>query len=160
MALSELDDLLGIAEIATVFVGFAVLISVVSPRSSDKQPIVAMIMGASMVLVACIMPILVRTFQIDAIAVVRISSFVFVIANAMVVVAMLKLIPGFSELTATRTPIVAWSMEAVMYTLLVLCAAGIWPKYSVSLYYGAVVVLLVQVIVLFMVLAISLSQDE
>ena len=54
---SSLDDLLGIAEIATVFIGFAVLISVVSSKPNIRFNVMGIIIGASMILVACVLPI-------------------------------------------------------------------------------------------------------
>ena len=160
MNTSALDDLLGIAEIATVFIGFAVLISVLSPRPSNKHQVLGMVITAAMVLVACVLPLVLRTLQIEAVTIVRVSSVIFAVLNLAVTVAMFRFIPGFSESQGSNLARVVWGIEGSVYSLLVLCAAGIWSVYAITMYYSAVVLLLFQVIVFFISLAIGLSQDE
>ena len=157
---SALDDLLGIAEIATVFIGFAVLISVVTPRPANKMQVLGMVISASMVLVACILPLVIRTTGMDTSLILQISSAVFIPLNIAVTVAMFKLVPVFQAQPNSNRARFVWLIESFMYLLLILCVIGLWPDFAVTLYYGAVVVLLLEVIFFFISLAIALSQDE
>jgi hypothetical protein len=154
-----LGDLIGIAEIATVFIGFAVLISVLSTKSSSRFHVMGIVIGASMVLVACLLPILLRTTDMSTYNVLRLSSAIFAGINLVSTIAMFRWIPGFSESQKKNPSFGIWGIEASIYLLLFLCASGVWGGYAITLYFGAVLALLFQIIVMFVALSIRLSQQ-
>ncbi|MEM1403882.1 MAG: hypothetical protein AAGG55_11170 [Pseudomonadota bacterium] len=159
MGYESLDDLLGIAEIATVFIGFAVLISVLSPKTTNQHIVLGIVIGASMVLVACLIPILLRTLSVDTLQVLRYSSVLFAIANLSATIAMFRLIPDFADAQKERPAYSVWALKAVMYILLTLCALGYWDGYTTMFYFGAVIALLFQIIGMFISLTINLSRE-
>lgn len=156
----SLDDLLGIAEIATVFIGFAVLVSVLSTRPSNRFNVTSIVISASMILVACLLPIVFRTTEMSISNLLRLSSVLFAGINLSATLAMFRWIPGFLESQKGNPAFGIWAFEATVYLLLLLCATGAWGTYTITFYYGAVVVLLFQIIVMFISLTISLSQES
>ena len=162
MGVDIFNDLIGIAEIATVFIGFAVLISVLAVQSSNRVQVMGIVVGATMTLVACLLPVLFRTFQIDALLIVRASSATFIPINLLATAAMFFWIPDMKE-TFVENSIVsasAWVFEAIVYVLLACCAFNVLENFSITFYFGAVLTLLFQVIFLFLSLTISLSQQS
>ena len=160
MSYESLDDLVGIAEIATVFIGFAVLISVLSTKSSSRFNVMGIVIGASMILVACLLPIVLRTTEMGISNLLRLSSVIFAPINLFATVAMFRWVPGFSESQKLNPSFGIWGIEATVYLLLLLCATGAWGAYTITFYYGAVIVLLFQVIFMFISLTIGLSQES
>lgn len=154
-------DLIGIAEIATVFIGFAVLISVVSPSLSNRVQVMGIVIGAAMVLIACLLPILLRTFEDSPSLIARISSITFIVINTLTTFAMFRWVPGMSQSVKSEASIsiIVWAFEAIMYLLFMLCVFNIWSQYIITFYFAAVFVLLIQIIFLFLILTISLSQS-
>ena len=56
--------------------------------------------------------------------------------------------------------ILVWSLEAVMYGFLILCFMQIWTEHSVAFYFAAVITLMLQAILMFVALVLSISQEQ
>lgn len=160
MEFSVFDDLLSIAEITSVFVGFAVLISVLTPTVADKARLLGMITGASMAIVACILPVSLRYYITSTVDVIQLASILFIILNVIGTVALFKLIPEMS--TANKeSPFLAmwaWALEAAMYAAMLSAAVGLWPNYASANYFLATCLLLLQAILFFVAMILSMSQ--
>ena len=162
MNLPMFDDLLNIAEIASVFLGFTVLVTALNPSRVDMVRIMGVVIGSSLTIVLCLLPILLRTYSDDIGFVVRVSSAVWIVLNLSATVAMARLIPGFSEVQREDKigAAIVWLLEGTMYLTLILSALLIWPHLSVAFYFAAVFALVLQVIYFFINLTLSISNSE
>ena len=162
MNLPVFDDLLNIAEIASVFLGFTVFVSALTPSKLDILRITGAAIGSALVIILCLLPILFRTYSDDAGFVIRVSSAIWIVLNISVTVAMAKFTPGFVEsqredkLGATFV----WFLEAAVYLFLILSALQFWPNLSVTLFFAAVFALVLQAIFFFITLTLSISNKE
>ncbi len=161
MNLPVFDDLLNIAEIASVFLGFTVLVTALTPSRIDMVRIMAVVIGTSMTIVLCLLPILLRTYSDNAAAVIRISGVLWIILNISATVAMVKYIPGFKEVQKEDKTgaAVVWLLEALAYLCLTLGVLGIWEGISITLYFAAVFSLIFQSVFLFILLVLSISKS-
>ncbi|MCG8415166.1 MAG: hypothetical protein MI746_13180 [Pseudomonadales bacterium] len=160
MELSVFDDLLSIAEITSVFVGFAVLISVLSPTVIDKARLLGMITGAAMTIVACILPVILRYYLDSTSSVIQVASIAFVILNIVGTVALFKIAPEMAAAhkESALLSMWVWSIEAVMYVLMISAAVGLWPAYAAANYFFGTCLILLQAILLFVAMILSMSQ--
>lgn len=161
MNLPAFDDLLNIAEIVSVFLGFTVLVTALTPSKIDMVRIMAVVMGASMTIVLCLLPILLRTYFDNADTVIRISGVLWIALNISATVAMVKYIPGFKEVQKEDKAgaAVVWLLEAMAYIFLVLGVLGIWEGITITLYFATVFSLFFQSIFLFILLVLSISKS-
>ena len=108
MDLSVFDDLLNIAEIFSVFLGFTVLVTALSRSRLNTIRVMGVVIGASMGIVLCLLPILLRTFWEDANSIVQISSVVWITINASATFAMFKFIPGMKDIHSEALWVQSW----------------------------------------------------
>lgn len=161
MEISVFDDLLSIAEIASVFVGFAVLISVLSPTVVDKARLLGMITGSSMTIVACILPVIIRYYFESPASAIQIASGVFIVLNVVGTVALFKIASEMSE-AHKESPFLSiwvWVIEAAMYICMASVAIGLWPNYAEANYFFGTCLILLQSILLFVAMFLSMSQS-
>lgn len=161
MEISVFGDLLSIAEISSVFVGFAVLISVLSPTVIDKARLLGLITGASMTIVACILPVVLHYYVDSLESAMRMASIVFIVLNIIGTVAMFKHSPEMVEANKDNVFLSfwVWGIETVMYLCMAVVALGIWPEYADANYFFGTCLILLQAILLFVAMILSMSQS-
>ena len=153
--------LLSIAEIATVFIGFGVLVSLLSSDSQTRVQIVGIVTGASIVLIGCLFPLFLFQFNLGTQTVLRIS------AGFVWVSTIIGLAVTFTDLTEAvavsrldrKTAIPIWIMEIIIHGLLIISIIGLWGQYIEGFYLGAMIALVFQGIILFLTLVTFLARE-
>ena len=159
---SYFSDLLGIAEISTVFIGFAALLSVLSPEQRRGSLLMGIVIGAAAVVVGCLIPLLLNTTGMAVDSNLRTSAALFVVLNVSVTLPMFRAGSQLAD-QFRNTPGLAsviWGLEALMYLFFLSCVLGFWMDYIATLYLAGLITLLLQMITMFVRMVIQFNYES
>ena len=162
-----LSTLLTISEIASVFVGFAVFVSIIASRPAIEKhhhsfKLFHIVVLGLLVIAASLVPVVLSGYELQESTVWRISASLFFVWNWLFIISANRLTKGYRsahpQMRTTST--VAWALEPLCQIPLVLCIAGVWQELAAAFFLTAIVALFFQILVIFVDLAASLITSD
>jgi len=154
-----IDQLLAVAEIASVFIGFVALMSVLAADAHGVVRLVAIVVTSSVTMVACVTPTVLRAFGAEAETILRGSAVVFMTFNAAIIVWQFKAVPKFRDAQVQHKVVarIAWALEAPLWGSLLICASGA-SDMGLGFYFLAVALLIAEIVVFLLDLILEVAQ--
>ena len=164
----DTSTLLGIAEIAGVFVGFAALVTIVArgvereSRFDDADRLLNVVIVSAEAMAAALLPIVLDRYGISQPVIWRVSSGLVFAANWGVILFLNRVTQGFASVHSRMRglSIAIWILEMFYQALLLLCILGAWQSQAPAFYLTAIVVGLFQVILIMVDLVASLIAGQ
>ena len=163
-----LDRLLAIAEIASVFVGFAVFVSIIASRPAMEKhdysfKLFHIVNLGLLVIAASFVPVVLSGYEMQESTVWRLSSSLFFVLNWVFIIFANRVAQGGYRTAHARMRIMstaAWVLEPLCQIPLLLCIVGVWQDLAAAFYLTAIVAVFFQILVIFVDLATSLIANE
>ena len=163
-----LSRLLAIAEIASVFVGFAVFVSIIASRPAMEKhdhsfKLSHVVNLGLLVIAASLFPVVLGGYEVQESTAWRISSGLFFFLNWVFIIFANRMAKGGYRSAHARMRIMstaAWVLEPLCQIPLLLCIAGLWKDLAAAFYLTAIVAVFFQILVIFVDLATSLITSD
>lgn len=162
-----LDQFLSIAEISGIFLGFAVLISLVDRSEGEQREhltflITNLVFACLLIITASMMPLVLYRYGLVEGLVWAISAGIVFSLNIVIVMFMSRLTKGWkaAHRRSSRFSFVIWSLEPFFQFPLIFCVLGLWHSLSLAFYLTAMVATLLQTALLLANLVVSSLEDE
>ena len=160
----DIDNLLGIAEIAGVFVGFAALVTVIArgreseSRDEDVFVLASIVIFSVMVITAALLPVVLDHYGLAQSAIWRISGGFLYVVNLLMMLFLNRSTLGFAAVHSRRRvlSLTVWSLSPFFHIPLLLCIFGAMQHLALAFFLTAIVAVLFQVSLLFAYLVISM----
>jgi len=157
-AIEASDTLIGLAQIASAFAGFAALVSVLKERGNRAEALhgilrLRVVISTSVVVVAaCLVPIGLATFELSDRVVWGVSAALLLALNYSVILSFIKSykpVQGLFPPDRTAVSLVG-ALELLDQGALILILLNIWPALDLPLYLAALILNICQAAFVFL----------
>ena len=164
----DVDALLGIAEIAGVFVGFAALVTVVARggggqfRDERLFTLANIVILSVMIIAAALLPVVLSQYGLPKPTVWRISSGFLYAVNLLQILTLNRWTVGFAT-AVSRKPVLSLtllSLSPFFHVPLLLCIFGVLQHLALAFFLTAIVATIFQVALFFAYFVIQMLAPE
>jgi hypothetical protein len=153
----SIDQLLSLAEISGIFLGFAGLTTAVLDRGDatkirmDLFSLITIAIVCALIIIGALLPMTLQHFLSSEESLWRASALGLYSANLASIYITTQLTPGYSETHTTRgvQAKMVWLSEPLLHISLILCIFNLWTGHGVALYFTALIFMFLQVLMMF-----------
>ena len=150
-----LDHLTSLAEISGIFLGFTILVSVISPSGYDRLRLVVIVLCACHIFVGALTPTVLLQFSSDVVAVLRASAVILFISNLIGWYLQYSALENFKKVQKEYSvTIPSYLLELGLWIALI-CVIFNLTKYPYGMYLMAIYFLFIQILVMVVAMVVS-----